>query len=259
MLAQPPTVTNVQAEQIAGTKDVSIQAEITGKLEGAYGGPVLGEVWFKENEADNNWIKVSSIYGEIDPGAIQRINLSDHNPDTGETNYFPTIYFGEIGNAPVSKTLTWKAGDDAPNINTSSAKIKIIAFYPKKDEANVPKPDSEQTSGWNGEGDFGGSGGNPDNNGTSPSGEVYVRDYADTNNYYVSTDPNYPSLRDRLTVQYGISPIAPTSYIDDASGAMLDVFELPDGLVMELTGTIPPSGMLLCAVEGDFFIPVILQ
>ena len=52
LLAQAPTVTNVQAEQLQGTKDVAISFELTGKDSG--GGTdsiVYGEFWFKETES----------------------------------------------------------------------------------------------------------------------------------------------------------------------------------------------------------------
>jgi len=62
LLAQAPQVTNVQAQQTEGTKDVAISFELTGK-----GYPVYGEVWFKENDSMTIWTKVSSIFSEITP------------------------------------------------------------------------------------------------------------------------------------------------------------------------------------------------
>jgi len=262
MLAQAPTVTNVQAEQTQGTKDVAISFELTGKDSGGGTGSMInGEVWFKESESKTTWTKVSSV-GTIDQfsGTFTSANLSEWTPDTGTDTLYPTFHLGEAGLSPVAKNFIWKAGDDAPNINTADAKIRIIAFYPKMNEYDATeKPAAEQVSGWNGEGDFGGSGGSPDGNGTSPSGDVYVRDYSDPNSYMVSFDPVWPNLRDRIQEQYGISPIAPTSYYDEASSSQLDVFELPDSIVQNLTGVMPPSGTLLCAVVGDNLIPVMLQ
>jgi len=200
LLAQAPTVTNVQAEQVQGTKDVSIQAEFTGKNEGPDGAMVHGEVWFKENEAMTTWTKVSSIHGELTPGNLQALNLFEWNPDTAQSEAYPTIDLGQISDTPVSKTLVWKAGDDAPNINTSDAKIRIIAFYPKMLEDGVTeKPMSEQTSGWNGEGNFGGSGGSPDGNGTgSPDGNGSSVDsdgdgFSDEEEINAGSDPYNPS------------------------------------------------------------------
>jgi hypothetical protein len=192
LLAQAPTVKNVQAEQIAGTKDVNIQAEFTGKLVGEYGAFVLGEVWFKKDEADINWVQVQSLYGELAPGGgIQPLNMSEYDPGTGETNVYPTIDLGEISDATVSRTLTWKAGDDAPNINTSSAKIRIIAFYLKmEDDGVTPKPFSEQISGWNGEGDFGGSGGSSsDGNSSSESVDSDGDGFSDDEETAAGSDP----------------------------------------------------------------------
>jgi len=255
LLAQAPTVTNVQAEQVQGTKDVAISFELTGK-----GESVHGEVWFKENDSMTIWTKVSSIFSEISPGDLQPANLSDFDYASGTETAHDSIHIGYAEISPTTKNFIWKAGDDVPNINTTDAKIRIIAFYPKMNEDGVTeKPGGDQVSGWDGIGDFGGSGGTPDGNGTSPSGDVYVRDYADTNNYYVSLDPAYATLSERIQGQYGISPIAPEGYFDDGDQMYYDVFELPDSVVMSLSGMNPPSGMLVCAVVGDFLIPVMLQ
>jgi hypothetical protein len=173
LLAQAPTVKNVQAEQIAGTKDVNIQADFTGKLVGGSGAHVHAEVWFKENEADTSWTKVPSIYGETSPGTWERKNLYGWDPATATEQFYPTIDLGFIDDASVSITLKWKAGDDAPNINTSSAKIRIVAFYVKmENDGFTAKPMSEQTSGWNGEGDFGSSATDSDGDGFSDADEV---------------------------------------------------------------------------------------
>ncbi len=170
LLAQAPTVTNVQAEQTQGTKDVAISFDLTGKDSGS---PVYGEVWFKETESKTTWTKVSTV-GSIDEfyGTFNSANLLESDPETGTETFYPTLWLGEAGLSPVAKNFIWKAGDDAPNINTADAKIRIIAFYQKMlGDGVTPKPMSEQTSGWNGEGNFGGSGGSPDGNGTgSPDG-----------------------------------------------------------------------------------------
>jgi len=262
LLAQAPQVTNVQAQQTEGTKDVAISFELTGKDSGdGTGSIVFGELWFKETESKTTWTKVSTV-GVIDEFSptFNPANLMEYDPDTGTNTSYPTIMLGGAGVSPTTKNFIWKAGDDAPNINTADAKIRIIAFYPKMNEDGVTeKPGGDQVSGWDGIGDFGGSEGTPDGNGTSPSGDVYVRDYADATGYYVSPDPAYSDLRERIQEQYGIFPFAPTSYFDDVSGSQLDVYELPDNVVMGLTGFNPPSGTLLCAVVGNNLIPVMLQ
>jgi len=170
LLAQAPTVTNVQAEQVQGTKDVAISFELTGKDSGGGTGSIVyGEFWFKETESKTTWTKVSTV-GSIDEfsGTFNSANMMEYDPDTGTSTGYPTIFLGEAGLSPAAKSFIWKAGDDAPNINTSDAKIRIIAFYPKMNEDGATeKPAAEQVSGWNGEGDFGGSGGSPDGNGSS--------------------------------------------------------------------------------------------
>ena len=201
MLAQAPTVTNVQAEQTQGTKDVAISFELTGKDSGGGTGSMInGEVWFKESESKTTWTKVSSV-GTIDQysGTFTSANLSEWNPDTGTDTLYPTFDLGEAGLSPVTKSLIWKAGDDAPNINTSDAKIRIIAFYPKMLDEATSKPMSEQTSDWNGEGDFGGSGGSPDGNGTgSPDGNGSAVDtdgdgFSDDEEIAAGSDPYDPA------------------------------------------------------------------
>jgi hypothetical protein len=202
LLAQAPTVTNVQAEQVQGTKDVAISFELTGKDSGGgTGSIVLGEFWFKETESKTTWTKVSSV-GSFDEfsGTFMSANLSEWNPDTGTYTDYPTILLGEAGLSPAAKSFIWKACDDAPNINTSDAKIRIIAFHPKMNENDATeKPLGEQVSGWNGEGDFGGSGGSPDGNGTgSPDGNGSSVDsdgdgFSDEEEINAGSDPYNPS------------------------------------------------------------------
>ena len=131
MLAQAPTVTNVQAEQTQGTKDVAISFELTGKDSGGGTGSMInGEVWFKESESKTTWTKVSSV-GTIDQfsGTFTSANLSEWTPDTGTDTLYPTFHLGEAGLSPVAKNFIWKAGDDAPNINTADAKIRMDSFW----------------------------------------------------------------------------------------------------------------------------------
>jgi len=202
LLAQAPTVTNVQAEQVQGTKDVAISFELTGKDSGGGTGSIVyGEVWFKETESKTTWTKVSTV-GSIDEfsGTFNSANMLESDPETGTETFYPTLWLGEVGLSPVPLNFIWKAGDDAPNINTSDAKIRIIAFYPKMLEDGVtPKSMSEQTSGWNGEGNFGGSGGSLDGNGTdSPDGNGSSVDsdgdgFSDEEEINAGSDPYNPS------------------------------------------------------------------
>jgi len=216
------------------------------------------EIWFKSESAQTQWQQVTSILTDgFSPDGLQELTFESYD----ETGFFVQgkAFTTGVNDIPEFKDFIWKAGEDVPDIQTADAQIRIIAFYPKEDEFGNLHPEDQQVSGWDGIGDFGGSGGTPDGNGTSPSGDVYVRDYADTNNYYVSPEPGYANLRDRIQEQYGISPIAPEGYFSDVDQLHYDVFELSDTIVYQLTGLMPPSGILLCAVVGDTLIPVMLQ
>jgi len=258
LLAQAPQVTNVQAEQVPGTKEVQVNFDLTGKVGSAF---CFIEIWFKSESAQTQWQQVTSIFSDpASTNGLQELAFVESydefgNPQQGKAF---TASAGEW--AEVNKSFIWNAGEDVPDIQTADAQIRIIAFYPKVDEVGNPHPEDQQVSGWDGIGDFGGSGGTPDGNGTGPSVDVYVRDYADANNYYYSSfDPEWPNLLDRILYGEDISPVAPTAYFDEANQISYDVFELSDGLVLQLTGTNPPSGILLCAIVGDFLIPVMLQ
>ena len=202
LLAQAPTVTNVQAEQAQGTKDVAISFQLTGKDSGGGTGSIVyGELWFKETESMTTWTKVSTV-GFIDEysGTFNSANMVEPDPETGTETFYPTLWLGEAGLSPVPFNFIWKAGDDAPNINTSDAKIRIIAFYPKMNEDGATeKPLADQVSGWNGEGDFGGSGGSPEGNGTgSPDGNGSSVDsdgdgFSDDDELAAGSDPYNPS------------------------------------------------------------------
>jgi hypothetical protein len=255
LFAQAPQVTNVQAEQIVGTKDVQVSFDLTGKPDSSF---CFIEIWFKSESAQTQWQQVKSIAYDVgNPDGLQEILFDSWdefgNPQEGKA------FTASAGEWAEVKSFTWNAGNDAPDVNTQDAQIRIIAFYPKMEEWGTEKPTDQQKSGWDGIGDFGGSGGTPDGNGTSPSGDVYVIDYADANNYVAAYEPGYANLRDRIQEQYGISPIAPEGYFSDVDQMHYDVFELSDSIVDQLTGVMPPSGMLVCAVVGDFLIPVMLQ
>ena len=258
LFAQAPKVENVQAQQSEGTKDVQINFECSAKVEAPY---LNLEVWFRESLGQTQWERAMSL-SKADGTTMM------FNSDWDDVNQEDVVYSHRLEGLSDTlqfQSLIWDAGADAPDVSTGEAQIRVIAFYDKTDEFGSVSP-SAQVSGWDGLDDGNGTAGYDDNgtagyddNGTSPSGEVYVRDYADANNYYYNSPTvEYPTLVERIA-SYGISPIAPTGYYDEGSGMSLDVYELSDGIVFEITSIMPPSGILLCAIVGENLIPVILQ
>lgn len=156
LLAQAPQVTNVNASQIDGTKDVSINFDISAK-EGVTDLNI--EVWFKESPELSQWSQVEALFNEAGDLPLEA------NGNEDPVSYEWTTYSHKIsglGPNPVNMTITWRAGDDAPDINTPDAQIRIVAFYTKLDEADAtPLDASGQISGWDGfdhEGDSPGTG-----------------------------------------------------------------------------------------------------
>jgi hypothetical protein len=167
LLAQAPQVTNVQAEQLTGTKDVQVSFELTGKPGADL---CFIEVWFKADSTQTQWQQVKSIpYDAGNPNGLQEI-LFDLWDEFGNPLGQDKAFTAGATESPQNKTFTWNAGNDAPDVNTQDAQIRIIAFYPKMEEWGTEKPTDQQKSGWDGIGDFGGSGASPDGNGTSPTG-----------------------------------------------------------------------------------------
>ena len=145
LLAQAPQVTNVNASQIDGTKDVSINFDISAK-EGVTDLNI--EVWFKESPELSQWSQVEALFNEAGDLPLEA------NGNEDPVSYEWTTYSHKISGVaptPVNMTITWRAGDDAPDINTPDAQIRIVAFYTKLDEADAtPLDASGQISGWDG-------------------------------------------------------------------------------------------------------------
>jgi len=128
LFAQAPQVTNVQAEQIVGTKDVQVSFELTGKPGASL---CFIEVWFKTDSAQTQWQQVKSI--PYAPEGLQEVPydiLDEGGNPIGQDKAFTT----GATESPQNKMFTWNAGNDAPDISTQDARIRIIAFYPKVDE-----------------------------------------------------------------------------------------------------------------------------
>jgi hypothetical protein len=161
LLAQAPQVTNVQAQQTEGTKDVQVSFDLSGKPGASL---CFIEVWFKSDSAETQWQQVKSI--PYSPEGLQDLAYDIYDENTGTIVGSDKVFTTSVTEWAQNKMFAWSAGNDAPNISTEDARIRIIAFYPKMEEWGTEKPYDQQKSGWDGFGDFGGSGSNPDGNGS---------------------------------------------------------------------------------------------
>jgi hypothetical protein len=169
LFAQAPKVENINAYQKEGTKFVIINADFTGKDDPASpGGSLLFfEVWFKQTAAETSWQKVSNLKEmwnvDEDPNAAPEVPANEtHDPLTG--NFVKlSFHLGGVGSAFISKVFAWDAGAEPAEFKSDDAVIRIIAFYPKKDEWGGDLPYDLQVSGWDGIGEFsvGGDSGDP--------------------------------------------------------------------------------------------------
>ena len=158
LFAQAPKVENVVALQKEGTKFVIIKADISGKVDGFGGFPMMFfEVWFKQSVAETTWQKVSNLK-ELgnetdDPGPAPEVAANEVFDGVGGYQKV-SFHLTGVGSAFTPKVFAWDAGAEISEYNSDDAVIKIIAFYPKKDEIGSDKPLEQQVSGWNGIGEF---------------------------------------------------------------------------------------------------------
>jgi len=154
LFAQAPTVTEVNATQTEGTKEVNINFQISGKVD-EYGGDsmVYMEVWYKTSASETTWQKVQTLKHDVGYGFE---GIPANSVDDGLGNLTPiSFHAGMYGTNSMPKWMIWDAGVDAPGVQTDDAQIRIVAFYPKQGEFGGLKPEDQQVSGWDGNGDFG--------------------------------------------------------------------------------------------------------
>jgi hypothetical protein len=164
LFAQAPKVENVVALQNEGTKFVIISADMSGKDSEP---TMFIEVWFKQTAAETSWQRVSNLkelYGvDDDPNAAPELPFNEvYDPTTG-TNGKVSFHLNGVVSILNNKIFAWDAGAETAEFKSDDAVIKIISFYPKKDEYGSLKPNEQQISGWDGIGEFsvGGDSGAP--------------------------------------------------------------------------------------------------
>ena len=167
LFGQAPEI-NVHAMQEQGTKDVFIEFNASGK-EGE--NELYYEVWFRQNSAFD-WSQVSSLENAFDASPVDAVE-GDFNGEWKRFSY-------KRGLTPWMEmvNLRWKAGIDVPDISSQDAQIRIVGFYPKKDEFGSLLTQDQQVSGWNGIGEFGNNVNNNDTNGSNEELDVYYIDDA---------------------------------------------------------------------------------
>jgi hypothetical protein len=158
LFAQAPKVENVNAMQKEGTKFVIIQADVSGKEEGAVGAPMFFEVWFKQTATETTWQKVNNLKemaSELDdPRFAAEVPANESFESVPGEYQKISFHLNDVGSALLKKVYVWDAGAESSEFKSDDAIIKIIAFYTKLDEFGTVKPQEQQVSGWDGTGEF---------------------------------------------------------------------------------------------------------
>lgn len=157
LLAQAPQVQNVNANQKEGTKFVIIQADISGKSDfPGFGSMMFFEVWFKQTAAETSWQKVSNLkeMSSADDDPTNATEIAANESFNGAEYQKISYHLNGVDSALTTKVFVWDAGAEISEYKSDDAVIKIIAFYPKKDENESDKPADQQDSGWDGNGEF---------------------------------------------------------------------------------------------------------
>jgi hypothetical protein len=131
-----PLVSNVYAQQVAGSKNVVIDFSLLLQSDDSGGYPPSDkashlEFWFKSNPTSLQWEECMMFET---PGA----------PGGGVGNQKEP---GPINESGVFFAL-WKAGDQKPNFQTSTGKIRVMVTYNHEDPNNPGT--TIQGSGWDG-------------------------------------------------------------------------------------------------------------
>ena len=127
-----PSVKNVFAHQILGSKDVGI--EYFQQFDSSKATEVYIEVWFREALDSAQWRRCFDLS-----------DLTEKTDYNGETVAHTSTYNGSPA------WITWNAGSEIPNFKGDNCTIRVMAIYPKQYEGGGGLlPDDQQGSGWDG-------------------------------------------------------------------------------------------------------------
>lgn len=136
-----PLVADVNAEQVAGSKNVSIGFWL--QFDEQKSSIVYIEVWFRESANEIQWERCM----EIDKGEPKIFTeKTGLNPDTGLNE---TLAHTKSGSSEWVH-FEWDAGTEKPNFKGEDCQIRVMAIYPKQYEGGGDLPDDQQGSGWDG-------------------------------------------------------------------------------------------------------------
>jgi len=136
-----PLVADVHAEQVAGTKNVSIGFWL--QFDEQKSSNVYIEVWFRESSNEVQWERCMMI----DPDAGILSVQTYFNPDTGSNE--PQAH--TISGSSAWVQFEWEAGTEKPNFKGEDCQIRVMAIYPKQYEGGGGDlPVDQQGSGWDG-------------------------------------------------------------------------------------------------------------
>ena len=178
LLAQAPQVLNVNANQVDGTKDVLIEFEITNKAE--YTEELHVELWYRTSPDQTQWERAMSLWQDS-------VSELPNNIDWDAEAQQDVIYSHRIpagSEAPSVRNIYWKAGDDAHDVKTDQAQVRVIVFYTKEGPDGAAPTPKDQVSGWDGF-DEGNGSSTSDSNGTAGTDTNSTNDGLDV--YYLDS------------------------------------------------------------------------
>lgn len=139
-----PLVADVHAEQVTGTKNVSIGFWL--QFDEQKSSNVYIEVWFRESSNEPQWERCM----EIDKGehSYTLAKKLGYNPET----YANDLLVAHTKTGTGWVWFEWDAGAEKPNFKGENCEIRVMAIYPKEDPSSpgIFLPDEQQGSGWDG-------------------------------------------------------------------------------------------------------------